>query len=190
MTRTRKDAPPHTTYLVQNQSERRGPVLAVEVHSTESQDQFRSRQDLVAIRHWFDNPSSSASAHIGVDGDGNTEVWVPSTRKAWATLDANDFTVNIEFIARAAQSAKAWEEAQIKEGAKWAAYWAIKYDLPVQRGRVKNVHGQCVCTKKGILTHKDITDAGFGSHIDPGPTFPMNDFLKAIRYYKTNGWEL
>jgi N-acetyl-anhydromuramyl-L-alanine amidase AmpD len=186
--RTKSEPPRHTTHIVRNQSERRGAVLAVAIHSTESQDIPGSTDDLAAIRRWFNNPASQASSHIGIDGAGNTEVWVHSDKKAWTIGAANSWTENIEFIGRAAQPKSAWEQSQIKQGAKWAAYWAIKYDIPVQRGACKNINGLCVCTRKGVITHKQVTDAGFGSHTDPGPAFPMDDFLRYMRYYKTQGW--
>lgn len=187
--RTKKTPPGHTTHLVRNQSDRLGHnVNAVAVHSTESQDIPHSRDDLVSLRNWFNNPASQASSHIGVDGDGNCEMWVHSNRKAWTILNLNSVTCNIEFVGRAAQSRKDWEEAQLKAGARWAAYWCIEYGIPAQRGVVRNVAGNAVVTKKGIITHKQLTDAGFGSHTDPGPNFPMDRFLELVRYYKKNGW--
>jgi N-acetyl-anhydromuramyl-L-alanine amidase AmpD len=187
-TRTKTVAPAHSSFLVRNQSIRRGPVLAVAVHSTESQDIPGSRDDLLSIRRWFDNPASQASSHIGIDGQGNTELWVHSDRKAWTIGAANSWTVNIEFIGRAAQPASQWEDAQIKQGARWAAYWVLKYDLKVQQANCRNVAGQCVCTKKGVVRHSDVTAAGFGTHSDPGPAFPMDDFLDATRFYVKKGW--
>lgn len=187
--RTKSKAPKHETHLVRNRSSRRGsPVQAVAVHSTESSDIPHSKDDLRGVRGWFDNASSQASSHIGIDGDGNAELWVPSEEKAWTILELNDRTVNIEFVGRAAQPRKDWEEAQIKHGARWAAYWAIKYNFPIQRGVVKNVHGYPVITRKGVITHKQLTDAGFGSHTDPGPAFPIAEFIKAAQWYRKNGW--
>jgi N-acetyl-anhydromuramyl-L-alanine amidase AmpD len=186
--RTKTVAPEHDTFLVRNQSQRRGPVLAIAVHSTESTDIPGSTDDLRSIRNWFDNPASQASSHIGIDGSGNTELWVHTNMKAWTIGAANSFTVNIEFIGRAAQPGKAWEDEQIRQGARWAAYWALKYDIPVQKANVRNVNGLCVCTRKGVLRHSDVTAAGFGTHQDPGPQFPMDDFFRYTRYYKQNGW--
>jgi N-acetyl-anhydromuramyl-L-alanine amidase AmpD len=186
--RTKTAAPRHETFLVRNQSERRGPVLAVAVHSTESQDLPGTTDDLAGIRRWFNNPVSQASSHVGIDGQGNTEVWVRSNRKAWTIGAANSWTCNIEFIGRASQPASAWEEAQIKQGARWAAYWVLKYDLRVQKGNVRGVNGLCVCTRKGVIRHSDVTAAGFGSHTDPGRAFPMDDFLSATRFYVRKGW--
>lgn len=188
-TRTKTEPPAHTTHIVRNQSSRRGsPVLCIAAHTTEGVDIPHSIKDLTSLDGWFDNPASDASSHIGVDGDGHSRVWVHSNMKAWTILDANPFTCNIEFIGKAAQSKVAWEEAQLKMGAKWAAYWCLKYGIPAQRGQVRNIQGQCVCTKKGIITHLDVTRAGFGSHVDPGPNFPMARFIKLTQYYKKYGW--
>jgi N-acetyl-anhydromuramyl-L-alanine amidase AmpD len=189
MERRTKTAPPsHTTHLVGNQSERRGPILAIAVHSTESADIPGTTDDLRSVRNWFNNPVSEASSHIGVDGEAETELWVHSDRKAWTIGAANSWTLNIEFVARAAQSPSQWEDAQIKQGARWAAYWGLKYDIPATKGTVRNVNGLAVCTRKGVLRHSDVTAAGFGSHTDPGWSFPMSDFLRYMAYYKRNGW--
>jgi N-acetyl-anhydromuramyl-L-alanine amidase AmpD len=113
---------------------------------------------------------------------------VHSDKKAWTIGAANSWTVNIEFVGRAAQPAKDWEEAQIKQGARWAAYWCVRYDIKPQRGTVGAINGLCVCSKVGVIRHKDVTDAGFGSHTDPGPSFPMDDFIRYTRYYVQKGW--
>jgi N-acetyl-anhydromuramyl-L-alanine amidase AmpD len=188
MKRTKTHAPKCERHYVRNQSERRGPILGVAVHSTESADIPGSKDDLLAIRRWFDNPASQASSHIGIDGSGNTEVWVPAEHKAWTIGAANSFTLNIEFVARAAQPASAWEDAQIKQGARWLAYWSLRFGFPIQKGHVRNVNGLCVMSKKGCIRHSDVTAAGFGTHSDPGPHFPMADLLKAAQWYKRHGW--
>jgi N-acetyl-anhydromuramyl-L-alanine amidase AmpD len=191
MARTRNLPPKHTTHLVRNRSSRNGkPILAIAVHSTESQDLKGTTDDLRGIRSWFDNPASDASAHVGIDGQGNTEVWVPSSEKSWTILDLNSVTLNIEFVARAAQTARDWELEQVKAGARWAAYWGAHFKIPMQRGQVRSVHGQAVISKKGVIRHKDLTDAGFGSHVDPGPTFPMSKFLDLARWYREHGWTI
>lgn len=186
-----RDRPPHhKTRRVRNQSSRRGaPVQAVAVHSTESQD-VPGWDDLNGVGNWFDNPQSQASSHIGVDGEGHSVEWVAGSEKAWTILELNPVTVNIEFVGRAAQKKKDWETAQLKTAAKWTAYWCLRYGIPAQVGRVKNVNGFPVITKKGIIRHSDLTDAGFGTHTDPGKNFPMDEFLGYVKYYKAKGWTL
>ena len=188
--RTRTEPPHHKTRLVRNFSGRNGaPIQAIAIHSTESNDIANSRDDLAGVRAWFDNPASQASSHLGVDGDGHAEVWVPESAKAWTILQLNPVTLNIEMVGRAAQPKSAWERAQIKKAAKFVAYWSIKYGLPIQRGKVRAVNGWPVISKKGVIRHSDLTNAGFGSHTDPGANFPMADLLKAAQWYRKNGWE-
>lgn len=180
----------HKVRHVRNQSSRRGaPIQAVAVHSTESQD-LPGWDDLNGVGSWFDNSAAQASSHIGIDGEGHSVEWVPADMKAWTILELNPVTLNIEFVGRAAQPAGAWEEHQIKTGAKWTAYWCLKYGIPAQVGAVRAINGFPVITKKGVIRHKDLTDAGFGTHVDPGPQFPMDDFLSAVKFYKRRGWTL
>ena len=173
--------------LVRNQSSRNGaPIQAIAVHSTEGQDIPGSRRDLDALFSWFNNPDSQASSHIGVDGDGHIDVYVYRQRKAWTILQLNPVTWNIEFVGKAAQSS--WEDKQIRRAAQYAAYVALKEGIPAQRGVVRNVSGFPVISRKGIITHKQLTDAGFGTHTDPGPSFPIQDFIRYVQYYKRRGW--
>lgn len=191
MARQKKLPPKHDVHIVRNRSSRRGaPIQGIAVHSTESADIPNSKNDLAGIRSWFDNPSSQASSHLGIDGDGNIEQWVPDAEKAWTILQLNDRTLNIEFVGRAAQTAKDWEEAQIRAGARYAAYWSITHGIPLQKGNLKNNHGWPIFTRKGVIRHKDLTDIGFGSHTDPGPKFPMDEFIRYAQWYKRNGWYL
>jgi N-acetyl-anhydromuramyl-L-alanine amidase AmpD len=190
-TRTKTIAPRHRTKYVVNRSSRHGAkILAIALHSTESKDLKGTKDDLNGVFSWFNNPASDASAHAGIDGDANIDIWVPSTQKAWTILSLNAVTLNIEFVGRAGQSANEWEEAQIKAGARLSAYWGRRFGLPMVKGEVKKVNGAAVVTQKGIIRHSDLTDAGFGTHTDPGPNFPMSDFIRAAAYYKKNGWTL
>lgn len=182
--------PFHKTRLVCNQSDRLhgASIRAVAVHSTESADIPNSRDDLDSIFNWFDTPASLSSSHLGIDGEGQTDRWVLDARKAWTILDLNSVTLNIEFIGRAVQPGSAWEKKQIRAAARWVAYWSRLHGIPIRRGKVRNVNGQAVVTKSGVITHKQLTDAGFGTHTDPGPNFPMRLLLKEARWYRKHGW--
>jgi len=186
---TRQHAPHHTIHLLErNFSSRNGsPIQAIAVHSTESLD-HPGFDDLHGVRSWFDNPEAEASSHLGIDGEGHVEKWVRDADKAWSILQLNPVTLNIEFVGRAAQSRAEWERDQIHAGAQWAAYWGIKHGVPTQRGEVTNIHGFPVITRKGIITHKDLTDAGFGTHTDPGPQFPLARFINLAQEYRHSGW--
>ena len=189
MASRQKSRPPgHRTRSVCNQSSRNGSrIVAIAVHTTESAD-VKGWDDLNGITSWFDTPRSQASAHVGIDGEGHSIRWVTDARKAWTILSLNPVTLNIEFVGRAAQPGRAFEEAQWREGARWAAYWCLRYNIPAQRGNVKARYGQAMVTRKGIIRHSDLTAAGVGEHTDPGRHFPMAKFLKAAQWYRKHGW--
>lgn len=188
--RTKTKPPEYTKHLLDvNYSSRLGaPIQAIALHSTESGDIKHSWDDLHGVRGWFNRSSTQASAHLGIDGDGHVEQWVRDEYKAWTILNLNPVTLNIEFVGRAAQPNKDWERAQLRAGARWIAYWAQKHDIPIRRGAVKNINGQAVVTRTGIILHSDLTRAGFGSHTDPGKNFPIWRILRTARYYRDNGW--
>lgn len=190
MSLTRTQPPRHTLHLLdRNYSSRNGaPIQAIALHSTESSDIPKSWDDLHGVRSWFNNPAAEASSHLGIDDDGHVEKWVRDTQKAWTILQLNPVTLNIEFVGRAAQPRSAWERRQIHSGAMWAAWWSKQHRIPLQRGEVKNVNGFPVVTRKGIILHRDLTRAGFGSHTDPGDNFPLRRFIDLARQYRANGW--
>lgn len=190
MTLTKTKPPKHTLHLLErNYSSRNGaPVQAVALHSTESQN-VKGWDDLHGVRSWFNNDVSDASAHVGIDREGHVERWVRDGYKAWTILQLNPVTLNIEFVGRAAQPESDWDPPQVRAGAKWAAYWCHKFDIPVRRGEVKNINGFPVVTRKGIILHSDLTKAGFGTHTDPGKNFPISRFLQRVDEYYRRGWE-
>lgn len=188
--------PDYKRALVGNWSSRNGSdVHGIMVHTTESQDRMGTDDDLDGVRAWFNNPASQASSWIGVDGDANSQLWVPGAKKAWTmghyTINAQ--TLNIELVGRAAQPEKAFEERQLKHAAKWAAYAILNYDFvtidPKNVQRARMVRGPQF-VRPGIGRHKDLTDVGVGSHTDPGPNFPMSDFIRYVQYYCDRGWTL
>ncbi len=152
---------------VRNQSSRDGvvPELIV-LHSTESSNQ-PGVADLRSIGAWFDNPAAQASAHLGIDADGNTARYVPDTAKAWHVVAYNSKALGIEQIGRAAQAS--WPEAQLNKTAQWIAYWSRKYDIPITHS-----------TTRGVCRHSDLGAAG-GNHNDPGPAYPLARVLNIAK---------
>lgn len=186
-----KDRPPeYERHWVRNASARNGSkVYGIMCHTIEG-------LSLPGTRNWFNNPASQASSWIGVGRDGASELWVPGAEKAWtmAHYKINAETLNIEFAGFAAQSASAWNETQLKVGAKWAAYAIINYDFVkidprnVRRSVLKMGTGEPYFSTPGIGRHKDATNIGIGTHVDPGPAFPMSDFIDLVQYYCDHGW--
>lgn len=196
MARRYKDRPPsYERFHVRNWSSRNGSkVHGIMAHTTESSDLPKTDDDLDGVQNWFNNKASQASSWIGIDGDANSRLWVPGFRKAWTMGDykLNAETLNIEFVGRAAQSASSWEERQIKHGAKWAAYAILNYHyvlIDPDNVRRCRLRGNSFVVN-GLGRHKDATDQGIGTHTDPGPNFPMDDWIRQTEYYCKHGWTL
>lgn len=155
-------------------SERHVPVPSLIVlHSTESHN-APGLSDLKAIGAWFQNPSAQVSSHICVDGDGNTARYVRDDLKAWHCAGSNSISLGIEQIGQASQNF--WPTAQVKETAKWIAYWSRRYDIPIKLG-----------TSHGVCRHSDLGAAG-GNHNDPGPAYPLDRVLRYAKWYRRFGW--
>jgi N-acetyl-anhydromuramyl-L-alanine amidase AmpD len=157
---------------VANQSSRNGvrPDLIV-LHTTESHNRPGSR-DLAAIGEWFDNPQAQASAHVCTDADAQSARYVGDDAKAWACVNFNSRSLNIEQIGQAAQGR--FSRRELRETARWVAHWSHKYGIPLRRSDG---------SKSGVTRHMDLGVAG-GGHHDPGPHFPINRVLRYARYYK------
>lgn len=155
---------------VRNQSSRNGqtPRIIV-VHSTESHERPGSA-DLAAIGAWFDNPTAQASSHVCTDADGTSARYVPDIAKAWHVANFNSQALGIEQIGQAAQGK--WAKAELKETARWIAYWSRKWGIPITHS-----------TTRGVCRHSDLGAAG-GGHHDPGAGYPLSYVLRKARQYR------
>jgi N-acetyl-anhydromuramyl-L-alanine amidase AmpD len=170
------------THQSPNQSSRGGAkVKAAIIHTTESGD-----FSFDAIVRYLSTQGVSASAHYVVDalapkGHMLTRVTqlVPETRKAWTALSANPFGVQYELIGRARRTRQEWlgkYRAQLETVAALVADDVLQYGLPIRRAF------------PGVLGHVDLTRWGFPqTHWDPGPGFPWDVFLDAVRRYVSLG---
>lgn len=159
---------------VSNQSSRNGvKVTLIVLHDTEGGN-LPGIADLKGLGDWFNNPAAQASAHVGVDADGNSAQFVPDTNKAWHVAAYNSKSLGVEQVGFATQ--KAWPDAQLKKTAQYVAYWSKKYRIPL-------VHN----TENGVCMHSDLGVAG-GGHHDPGPAYPMDKVLNLARDFARNGW--
>jgi N-acetyl-anhydromuramyl-L-alanine amidase AmpD len=154
------------THYVDNCSSRFGvkPRLVV-IHTTEGHNR-PGVGDLESLAAWFDNPVSQASAHLGIDQEGNCVRMVRDAEKAWAVGVANPWTLNIELVGFARWSKWFWK-TQYRKGlgraAKAVAAWSIKYNIPL----TKDPH-------RGVCGHDEVPG---NDHWDPGPGFPWKTFL-------------
>lgn len=118
------------------------------------------------------------SVQIGVNTDGTCARYFSDLEIAYDVTNYNDQAVGIEQAGYAAKNS--WPSALTKTTAKWIAYWASKYNIPITHS-----------TTHGVCTHKDLGAAG-GGHVDPGPYYPFTQVLEEAsehlgKVYITNG---
>lgn len=170
-------------HLVRNQSDRMVPKIGlIVVHCTEGQN-LPGVTDLENLGSWFDNPSAQASAHVGIDSEGNSALYVPDNRKAWHCARFNGPSLGAELIGRSTQ--KGWPGPQERKLAKYVAFWSKTHRIPIRRARVDGVTGRI--HSSGVIRHSDLGVAG-GNHGDPGPGFNMRRLLWLARFYRTKGY--
>lgn len=173
------------TMNVVNQSDRTSPIKAIVLHDTEGHD-LPGTLDLKGIGAIFDNSAMQRSAHVCVDGEGNTARYVPDERKAWHCVSYNSQTLGIEQIGFATFITSIWnrnKRRQLKKVAKWIAWWSQAHSIPIRKGQVADG----VVTVSGVVTHGMLGAAG-GGHTDPGRGYPFATVLRMARWYKKHGW--
>ena len=170
----------HPTVVVKeaspNVSERSTAISLIVLHSTESAN-LAGSGDLAGVAAWFANPASQVSAHVIADADGRSARCVPDHAKAWACVDFNSASLNIEQIGRAAQ--QHWSRREWLETARWIAQFSHEHHIPIRRAVVS---GNRVI-RSGVTTHEALGAAG-GGHHDPGPGYPLEEVLHEARRIK------
>ena len=68
---------------------------------------------------------------------------VPDEAKAWTQAAFNSVALSIEQIGHASQNR--WPDAQLRNTARWLAFWSRKYGIPLERS-----------TTRGVCQHRDL----------------------------------
>ncbi len=160
-----------------NQSARDGakPKLIV-LHSTEGWN-YEGTADLKGLASWFDTPAAQASSHVATDADGHSARFVADDARAWHSAAYNAVSLGIEQVGHASQ--QTWDEAELKETARWIAKWSLRHDIPIQHGRASNGKVR----RAGVVLHSELGAEG-GGHSDPGRGYPMGKVLDLAREVK------
>lgn len=151
---------------------------AITLHSSEGTN-VRGLADLVGLGGWFANKAAEVSAAAATDADGYSARYVDDKLKAWHDAAYNSQTLGLEQVGRAAQPRSAWTEEQLRETARWLAWWSLKWGIPLQRGRVSG--GRVV--RPGVVMHSELGVLG-GDHHDPGANYPIRMVLVHARRYR------
>lgn len=149
--------------LVGNQSSRHGlePRIIV-LHTTEGANR-PGVADLEGLAAYFDNPSSQASAHYGVDEEGNACQMVPDESKAWTQAQFNSVSLSIEQVGFSALTKAQWYRGYLPgliRDSMILARWSNKYGIPLKHS-----------TSHGVCQHKHLGVLG-GGHHDCGDGYP------------------
>jgi N-acetyl-anhydromuramyl-L-alanine amidase AmpD len=140
-----------------------------------------------AVASWFAGANApQASAHFCVDSDSIVRC-VADEDTAWHTKggDINARAIGIEMAGYAKQSDDEWHdaysEAMLDQTASLVAALCLRYQIPLHFLSSE----QILTGAAGITTHRNCTTAFKvpGGHSDPGPNFPMNDFLAKVEAY-------
>lgn len=150
-----------------------------------TQDGGRTARDLAA--GWLAKSSSQVSYH-GVVDDREILKVVSEADAPWAAASANQYAFHLCFAGSyAGWSRNKWletdaadgknEDIQLTNGAKVVAWWCKKYGIPAVWIGGKNVPPWGL---RGVCGHKDFGAWG-GGHHDPGPNFPVEEFMRRVQ---------
>jgi N-acetyl-anhydromuramyl-L-alanine amidase AmpD len=187
---TRPKAPPCSDrYPSPNRSRGRpaGPPIWIVLHSTEGcRKTDCGNVSARGIAEFFSNTSAKVSSHLVVDDKPACERCVPDTDRAWAAGAANDRGLQIEMVATAHWTRGGWEaRARLLEAsAALVGAWCERWKIPARYVGVDGIRQK----RAGIVTHADVSKAFKveGGHWDPGPGFPMVEFMAMVR--KAASW--
>jgi hypothetical protein len=131
---------------------------------------------------FFAGPNApQASAHYAVDAD-SIVCCVRPNLIAWHAPGANKHGIGIEHGGFARQTRMQWLDdyslAMLHLSAKLSAWLALQNKIPAQFVSADQL-GRGM---PGITTHWEVTKAfGKSDHCDPGPFFPINDYVAWTR---------
>lgn len=150
-------------------------ITLITVHDTEGAN-IPGVTDLRNLGPVF-RPDQEKSAHVATDGEGHSGRYVRDADKAWHCAFYNTVSLGIEQIGRAAQAS--WPDAQLRETARWIAYWNHLHGVPLRKGAVTR-DGRV--TRSGVVRHSDLGNLG-GGHTDPGSNYPLAKVMQYARHY-------
>lgn len=175
-------AKPHVehTHLVVNKSARNtAKIDLIVLHATQGRN-VPGLGDLVGLGNWFNDPAADCSVQVGVDGEGHSARYVRDGDKSWGCAYFNANSLNLEQVGFAEQ--KSWPDKQLRETARWIAYWSHLYNIPIRHGRVL-ANGHVATT--GVVRHSELGRLG-GGHRDPDihlGDYPLHEVLALARTY-------
>lgn len=163
-------------------------ITLLVVHDMEFPKTLKAAEDVATFFHNQPKGSNGSSAHVCFDSDSAVSC-VFDHDVAWAAPGANHNGWHAEFAGYAKETARDWKDAYnhkmiFEVAAPVFAHRALRYSIPCHIVDAAGLRAG----RSGITTHRFITDSGIGgaagTHQDPGPNFPLEDFVKEVRSIK------
>ena len=159
---------------------RKNPITLIVIHSMEAPEKPGTAE---RVARWFAGSNApQASAHYCVDA---ISIWqcVKDSDIAWHAPGANHNGIGVELAGYAMQSSRDWLDEyssdMLRRAAVLVADLCEDYQIPV----IEVTAEQLKLGMHGVTTHANVTNGlnnGKG-HWDPGPHFPMGQFLELVR---------
>ena len=132
----------------------------------------------------FANTTDDRSAHLCVDSDSIVQC-VLDNDVAFAAPGANSDGIQIELAGFAKQTREQWLDPfgvlLLDKAANATAQYCLKYSIPVRQLTNEQLGDK---VSKGIVGHRQVTQVfKKGTHMDPGPNFPWDFFLKRVQQH-------
>ena len=167
---------------------RKRRIQAMVIHATDGSE---GRNVAANVCHWWDQPAAGGNAHRVYDAS-SIYRYVADERAAWHASQANHWSLGYEFCGKAGQTAAQWLDdvslATLRIGAEDMARDAVTYGVDIRwltDEELLAIHaGDESIT--GVTDHATIDKVWpkrSGGHWDPGPGWPMLDFMIALRGY-------
>lgn len=161
-------------------------VKWIVLHCTEGREHDEAAEACASRFAWA-NPKDRprASAHYAVDANSIVQC-VPEKHVAWHAPGANRWGIGIEHCGRARQSRAEWLDVfgrpMLGLSALLVERIAFDWSIPLRMVDAEGLRAGV----RGITTHAMVSEAwpekhpGRAGHQDPGPGFPINDYLAAL----------
>lgn len=161
------------------QGRHRGLPTVVVIHSMEAPEKGATAEN---VARYFQTIDRTASVHYNVDSDSVVQS-VPDTIEAYGAGGANTFGLHFEHAGYARQTRAEWTDEygqrMLLISAALVARKCSEHGIAV---RFLSAGDLARGERSGITTHAEVTKAFRKStHTDPGPGFPMDDYLNLVR---------
>lgn len=162
-------------------------IQGIGIHCTDGSERLRAR---LGVCNWWDQPEAGGNAHQAADASGVSR-YAADDRSAWHASKANEWSLGLELCGKL-QTREQWLDelslGGLRNGAIAAAIWCARYSIEVRLLTDDEVRAIVAgdTTITGFFTHEQIDrlwPPKKWPHKDPGPEFPMLDFLLAVRGY-------